>query len=110
MMAEHKVVHFNEDFTLKDIEEALSSRDDIAYFTRYLQEKGEFHIVKRAGGELNVTPFVSELFGFYKKVDGLPPLIESTRIKGNDTFAIIMSVKDEIIERLRQDLNILLKK
>ena len=40
-MKDYKVVHFSEEFTMDDINEAMSSQDDILYFTRYVAEKNE---------------------------------------------------------------------
>jgi len=109
-MREYKVVHFSEDFSMEDINEAMSSQDEILYFTRYIQEKNEFHIVKHKNGDFKITSFITQLFGFYKKNKNTSSLLDETKVKGNDSFVIIQNVNEQLIERLKNDLNILLKK
>jgi len=109
-MKDYKVVHFSEEFSMDDINEAMSFQDDIIYYTRNISEKKEFHIVNSKKGEFTLTPFVTQLFNFYQKNEKLSGLIGESKVKGNDTFAIIMDTNDNLINQLKKDLNILLKK
>lgn len=109
-MKEYKVVHFSEDFTLDDINEAMSYQDDILYFTRYIPEKNEFHVVNHKNGEFTLTSFVTQLFSFYKNDKKLTNLVSEAKVKGNDSFTIILNTKQELVEQIKKDLNTLLKK
>ena len=109
-MKDYKVVHFSDEFSMDDINEAMSNQDDIIYFTRQITEKNEFHIVNHKGGEFTLTQFVTQLFNFYKNDKNLSPLISESKVKGNDSFAIILNAGDNLIEQIKKDLNILLKK
>jgi hypothetical protein len=108
-MRENKIVHFSDDFTIEDINEAMSNQDDILYFSRHISEKNEFHIVNYKEGDFTITPFVSQLFNFYK-ANKLEHLVSESKLKGNESFAIIMNASDELINQLKKDLNTLLKK
>jgi len=109
-MEDYKVVHFSEDFTMDDINEAMSFQDDILYFTREITEKNEFHIVNYKDGEFTLTQFVTQLFNFYKNDKNLSPIVSESKVKGNDKFAIIINSNEQLINQLKKDLNILLKK
>jgi hypothetical protein len=109
-MKEYKVVHFSDDFTIDDINEAMVHQDDILYFTRHLSEKNEFHVVNYKDGEFTLTSFISQLFNFYKNDKSLSKIIGESKIKGNDSFTIIQNVNDNLINQIKKDLNILLKK
>jgi hypothetical protein len=105
-----KVLHFLEGFSVNEINDVLSKKDDVVYYTRYIPEKNEFHIVKHRDGDFVMTPFVSQLFNFYKKNESSENLLSDVKIKGNDNFVIITSSNIELITRLKNDLNVLLKK
>jgi hypothetical protein len=108
---ENKIVHFSDDFTINDINEAMSHQDDILYFSRLISEKNEFHIVNYKKGNFQLTPFISQLLNFYKKDEKISKILsESVKIKGNDAFTIIYNVNDELANQLKNDLNNLLKK
>lgn len=109
-MKDYKVVHFSDEFTMEDITEAMSYQDDILYYTRYITEKNEFHIVKYKNGEFTITPFISQLLNFYKNDKNKKKLLGESMVKGNNTFAIITNINDELLIQVKQDLNILLKK
>lgn len=109
-MKEYKVVHFSDEFTMEDINEAMSFQDDILYFTRHITEKNEFHIVNYKDGEFTLTPFITQLFNFYKSYEKLSDLVSEAKVKGNDKFSIIINANDELINQIKKDLNSLLKK
>lgn len=109
-MKEYKVVHFSDEFTMDDISEAMSFQDEIIYFTREITEKKEFHIVNHKKGKFPLTPFVSQLFEFYTKDNSMKGITNETKIKGNDNFTIVLNANDKLIDQLKEDLNILLKK
>jgi len=109
-MKDYKVVHFSDEFSMDDINEAMSFQDEIIYYTRYIIEKNEFHIVNHNGGEFTLTPFISQLFNFYSTNEKLSPFVTKTKVKGNDTFTIILNVNEELVNRIKDDLNTLLKK
>jgi hypothetical protein len=109
-MKDYKVVHFSEEFSMEDINEAMSFQDDILYYTRYIAEKKEFHIVNHSNGEFTLTPFISQLFNFYNQNEKLSELISDTKLKGNDSFTIIFNVNEDLISQIKNDLNSLLKK
>jgi len=109
-MEEYKVVHFSEDFTMEDINEAMSNQDDIIYFTRMLTEKNEFHIVNYKEGEFTLTQFVTQLFNFYGNDKNLTNIVKEAKVKGNDSFTIVLNANDDLINQIKKDLNILLKK
>jgi len=109
-MKDYKVVHFSDEFSMEDISEAMSFQDDILYFTREITEKNEFHIVNHKNGEFTLTQFVTQLFNFYNTDKNLSSLVRESKVKGNDTFAIITNADENLIARIKKDLNILLKK
>lgn len=109
-MEEYKIVHFSNEFTMEDINEAMSLQDDIIYYTRQISEKNEFHIVNHNNGEFTVTAFITELFKFYTTDTSLGESMKGTKIKGNEKFSIIINTDEVLIERLKLDLNNLLKK
>ena len=104
-----KVLHFLEGFSINEINYVLSKRDEIIYYTRYISETKEFHIVKHKDGNFVMTPFISQLFNFYKKNDTLCEKLSNVKVKGNDNFAIITNTDQELINQIKRDLNILLK-
>jgi hypothetical protein len=108
-MKDYKVVHFSDEFNLDDINEALSATDDIIYYTRDLNEKNEFHVVNYKEGDFTITPFITQMFNFYK-TNKLSHLVKESKVKGNDKFAIIVNTNEDLINRLKNDLNLLLKK
>ncbi len=109
-MEEYKVVHFSSDFSMDDINEAMSFQDDILYFTREISEKNEFHIVNYKDGEFTLTQLVTQLFNFYKNNEKLSPIVSESKVKGNDKFTIIVESNDDLITQIKKDLNILLKR
>ena len=70
----------------------------------------EFHIVNYKEGEFTLTPFISQLFGFYQSNEKLSPLVSDSKVKGNNSFTIIHNTNEELIEQIKSDLNTLLKK
>jgi len=109
-MEDYKIVHFSNEFSMEDINEAMSFQDDIIYFTRYITEKNEFHIVNHNKGEFTLTPLVTQLFNFYSNDKNLSPLVKESKVKGNDAFTIVLNVNEGLIEQIKKDLNTLLKK
>ena len=109
-MKDYKVVHFSNEFSMEDINEAMSFQDEIIYYTRQITEKNEFHIVNHNKGEFTLTQFVTQLFNFYQNDKNLSPLVSESKVKGNDSFAIILNANDDLILQIKKDLNILLKK
>ena len=109
-MKDYKVVHFSDEFTMDDINEAMSFQYDILYFTRQITEKNEFHIVNHKNGEFTLTQFVTQLFSFYKNDKNLSPLVSESKVKGNDSFTIVLNANEKLIAQIKKDLNILLKK
>lgn len=105
-----KVLHFLEGFSLNEINDVLSKRSEVIYYTRYIPENNEFHIIKHKDGNFVITPFISQLFDFYKKNDALCEKISNIKVKGNDNFSIITNIDQELLNQLKKDLNILLKK
>lgn len=109
-MKEYKVVHFSDDFSMDDINEAMLHQDDILYFTRHISEKNEFHIVNHKKGEFTLTPFITQLLNFYNSNKELSQFVRESKVKGNDSFTIILNVNDNLINQIKKDLNLLLKK
>lgn len=105
-----KVLHFLEGFSLNEINDVLSKRDEVVYYTRYIPESNEFHIVKHKKGNFVITPFISQLFNFYKNNESLSEKLTNVKIKGNDNFAIITDSDQELINQIKKDLNVLFKK
>lgn len=104
-----KVVHFSEEFSLTEINSVMKSKDSVIYYTRYIAESNEFHIVRHKDGKVVITQFITQLFNYYKNNEGLSVLISEVKIKGNEKFSIIMNPSNELITQLKKDLNILLK-
>lgn len=109
-MEDYKVVHFSGDFTMTDITDAMSHQDDIIYYTRQIVETNEFHIVNYKEGQFTLTPFVTQLFNFYQNNENLSSLVKESKVKGNDKFAIILNVNEDLVNQIKNDLNKLLKK
>jgi hypothetical protein len=109
-MKDYKIVHFSYDFSMEDINEAMSFQDEIIYYTREITEKKEFHIVNHKGGKFPLTPFVTQLFNFYSKDANASKFIGESKVKGNNNFSIIVNANDKLINQLKKDLNVLLKK
>ncbi|MFW5848006.1 MAG: hypothetical protein ACOCVF_03740 [bacterium] len=109
-MNKYKVVHFSDEFTIEDINNVMSSKEGVLYFTRYIPEKNEFHIVNHKKGEFTITPFVTQIFNFYNNNKNLSGLVKESKVKGNETFAIITNVRENLLTQLKKDLNTLLKK
>lgn len=103
----NKIVHFSEESTLDDINDFLKNKNGILYFTRYIPNKKQFHIINHDNGEFEITPFITKLLDFYKKRN---IKFDKINIKGNDTFAILMNVNNDMVNILKNDLNKLLKK
>lgn len=106
----NKVLHFLEGFSVNEINDVLSKRDDVIYYTRYIPENNEFHIVKHKDGQFVMTPFISQLFNYYKNNEKLSEKLSNSKLKGNDNFVIITDANTDLIIQLRNDLNHLLKK
>lgn len=104
-----KVLHFLDGFSLNEINDVLSKRSDIIYYTRYIPESNEFHIIKHKDGNFVMTSFISHLFNFYKNNQSLSEKISNVKLKGNDNFTIITNTNQELITQIKHDLNILLK-
>lgn len=107
-MKEYKIIHFSSDFSMEDINKVMESKYDVLYYTR--EVKNELHIVNHKSGKFTITPFMSELLGYYKKNEKLATLLENTRLKGNDNFSILSNANGDIVTKIKQDLNNLLKK
>jgi len=109
-MKDYKIVHFSDDFTMEDINEAMEHQDEILYFTREIAEKNEFHIVNHKNGEFTVTQFVSQLFNFYQNDKNLSKIVSEAKVKGNDSFTVVINANEDLINQIKKDLNILLKR
>jgi hypothetical protein len=106
----NKVLHFSDGFSLDDINNVLSSKDGILYYTRQISEKNEFHIINHKDGTMTITPFITQLLNYYNTNKQTQTIIRESKVKGNEKFAIITNTNQVLIEQLKKDLNILLKK
>ena len=109
-MINNKVLHFSEGFTLDEVNEVLLTKPDVVYYTRYIPENNQLHIVNNNGGSFTLTSLVTQLFEFYKKDEQLSQLIKESKVKGNDSFSIIINTNEELNNQIKKDLNKLLKK
>lgn len=110
-MNNNKVVHFSDESNCNDINQFIKENNNVLYYTRIIPEKNEFHIVKTSDrGEIEITQLITQLFKFYEKDQSYSKLLTDTKVKGNDNFAIIVNSTKNLNEKLRKDLNILLKK
>lgn len=104
------VLHFDSDFTLSEINTFLNLKKDTLYFTKTLNEKSEFHIVKHTESDFKLTIFLSQLLKYYEKNTELKKHLENVKLKGNNNFVIVENADHILIEKLKNDLNILLIK
>lgn len=109
-MTNNKVLHFLDGFSMNEINDVLSTKPDTIYYTRYIQESNEFHVINNNNGKFEITPFITQLFDFYSKNEKLSGLIKESKVKGNKSFSIIMNTNEELINKLKNDLNVLLNK
>lgn len=110
-MNNSKVVHFSDEFSCDEINKYLIECPDIYYYTRYIPEKNEFHIVKNNNkGNISITPLISQLFKFYENDTNYSKLLTETKVKGNENFAILINTNNNLNEKLKKDLNVLLKR
>ncbi len=109
-MINNKVLHFSEGFSLVEVNEVLLTKPNVIYYTRYIPENNELHIVNNKKGEYEITSFITQLFEYYKNNNGLSNLIKESKVKGNDSFSIIINTNEELINQLKKDLNKLLNK
>lgn len=109
-MINNKVLHFSEGFSLDEINNVLSNKQEVIYYTRYIPENNEFHIVNNKNGSFTITKFMTQLLEHYNKISELSNLITETKIKGNDKFAIIINTNEQLMNQIKKDLNLLLKK
>lgn len=105
----NKIIHFSDGFSSLEINDVLSKRTEVIYYTRVISDKKEFHIVNYRKGSFKITSLVTQLFDFYKKNENLSKLIENCKIKGNDNFTIIDNIDEELINIIKKDLNKLIK-
>lgn len=107
----NKVLHFDQDFSIKEIISYLSNNDEIFYFTRLLKEGKEFHLIKHnENAFFKINSLISQLFKYYDSKKETKFLIKGTNIKGNEKFIIIENVNSHLSHRIKSDLNNLLKK
>jgi len=109
-MNNNKVLHFSGEFKMDDISSILNKNQDVIYYTRYIEDKKELHIVNHKKGEFNIMKLISELFNHYKKDEQLAILLSNIKMKGNMNFTIINNIDEEFANKLKNDLNNLLKK
>lgn len=109
-MINNKVLHFSEGFSITEINDVLSTKPDVIYYTREISENNQFHVVNNKKGDFVITPFIIQLFEYYKKNDKLSTLIKESKVKGNDIFSIIINTNDELINQIKRDLNQMLNK
>lgn len=106
-----KIIHFPSDFTFDDINKILSKKDDILYYTRIMEDKNEFHLIKyNENASFKIQSFGTQLLDFYSKNSQTKNIIKDIKIKGNDNFAILENISSELIEKLKDDFNKLLIK
>jgi len=111
MKSLNKVLHFDQEFSIKEINNYLSLNNDILYFTRLLKEGKEFHIIKyNENAFFKINSLISNLFKYYDSKKETKFLIEGTKIKGNEKFIIIENINHNLSHRIKTDLNNLLKK
>lgn len=110
-MEKPKVVHFSEDFTLENILDYLKDKNDILYYTRTLNDNKEFHIIKyNENAFFEIDKLQSGLFDFYKKNKTILPFLKKLKTRGNSNFIIIENINLDFINKLKNDLNNVLKK
>ena len=104
----NNIIHFlSEDISLKEINSLMKTKNE-QYFSVLFNEKNELHIVKHDKGYFKINEMITELFNFYEKNN---ILANKLSIKGNDNFTIIYNINNpELINRIKTDLNTLLKK
>lgn len=104
-----KVLHFPNDFTLDEINKILENRQDVIYFTRFMDN--QLHIIKHNNsGFFDVQKLIESLFKHYEKNSNLNILLNGIKIKGNNNFSIIDNISEKLIEKIKYDLNNLLIK
>jgi hypothetical protein len=109
--SEFKVVHFSEEFSMKEIIDYLKDKNDILYYTRTIKENKEFHVIKHNDGAFfKLSILESELLKRYSKIQRLNKFIKDIKIKGNDKFVIIENANASIINIMKNDLNKILLK
>jgi hypothetical protein len=103
-----KILHFPKGFSINEINNYLTKKSNILYYSRELDDKKEFHIVKsNESAEIKVTELIVELLKFYES-NNIP--VENINVKGNNSFSIISNISPKFISKLKKDLNSLLKK
>ena len=105
----NNIIHFlSEGVSLKDINTIMKNKNE-QYYTVEFNDRKELHIVKYNEGYFKVNEMIIQLFEFYKK--NKINLDNNITIKGNNEFAIIYNVSNSnLINRIKNDLNVLLKK
>jgi hypothetical protein len=110
-MDKPKILHFPEDFSLEEINKVLKNRSDILYYTRYIKENNQFHLVKHNNTAFfSMQVFESQLLNFYDSKSELKKIVNGAKIKGNDNFAIIENISNDLMEKLKNDFTKLLTK
>lgn len=108
---EFKVVHFTEEFSMKEINDYLKDKKNILYYTRIKNGGNEFHVVKNnENAFFKISTLQSELLKRYEKIEQISNLVKGIKIKGNDKFAILENVNPNIVNIMKNDLNRLLLK
>ncbi|MDY0270306.1 hypothetical protein [Trichloromonas sp.] len=106
-----RVVHFSDDFSIEEITNYLKDKSDILYYTRTLKEGKEFHLVKyNDSAFFEMHKLQSELFKFYNNNISLKPHLKGLKIKGNSNFSITENMNPIIVNKIKNDLNNILKK
>ena len=110
-MNKPKILHFPENFSLVEINKVLKNRNDILYYTRYIKENNQFHLIKHnKTAFFSMQSFESQLLKFYDSKVELKKIVNSAKIKGNDNFAIIENISNDLMEKLKSDFTKLLIK
>lgn len=111
MNNELKIVHFSEEFSIREITDYLKDKHNILYYTRTKNEGKEFHVIKNKNNAFfKLTILQTELLKRYEKVENFTNLIKDIKIKGNDQFVILENINPIIINVIKNDLNKLLLK
>jgi len=110
-MDKPKVIHFSEEFSLEEILNYLKDKNDILYYTRTLKEGKEFHLIKyNDKAFFEIHKLQSEVFKYYHNNESMKPHLKNIKIKGNSNFSITENLNSTIINKLKNDLNNILKK
>ena len=106
---EEKIIKFNAGH-IKDILETIKTKySDTDYYFR--KKDNQLHIVKyNENLKMNINEFVNSLLKFYSTNPNTRQITEGIKVKGNNNFSIIESMKPQYTQRFVDDLTKLLSK